>query len=193
MLYSAWERCFTLCHAIGLRLLRDFAANPQALATSARAVWLIRTPFFQSLVSRLQVQTAAQEERRPQRGQFSALCEFLLSFERWLADDIDPAIATDELVKRFSNVNQDVVEMNAGAIGIAEFPLFKEIKFGRLHDLVGRRNEIGHGAIINAPPNENFVELWDFTESLIISYCDAFTAWMRSTFTEEDLGENLSP
>jgi len=82
MLYSAWERCFTLCHAIGLRLLRDFAANPQSLATSARAVWLIRTPFFQSLVSRLQIQTAPQEERRPKRGQFSALCEFLLSFER---------------------------------------------------------------------------------------------------------------
>ena len=23
MLYLVWERCFTLCHAIGLRLLRD--------------------------------------------------------------------------------------------------------------------------------------------------------------------------
>jgi len=93
----------------------------------------------------------------------------------------------------FSNVNQDVVEINASAIGIAEFPPFKEIKFGRLHDLVGRRNEIGHGAIINAPPNENFVELWDFTESLIISYCDAFTSWMRFTFAEEEFQENLSP
>jgi hypothetical protein len=193
MLYSAWERCFTLCHAIGLRLLREFAANPQALTPSARAVWLIQTPFFQSLVSRLQIQTALQEERRPKRGQFSALCEFLLSFERWLTDGIDPAIATDELVMTFSNVNQEVVEMNASAIGIAEFPRFKEIKFGRLHDLVGRRNEIGHGAIISAPPNENFVELWDFTERLIHSYCDAFIAWTLSTFTEEDLGENLSP
>ena len=77
---------------------------------------------------------------------------------------------------RFSNVNQDVVEINAGAIGIDDFPLFKEIKLGRLHDLVGRRNEIGHGAIINAPPNENFVELWVFTENLITGYCDAFAA-----------------
>ena len=25
------ERCFTLCHAIHLRLLRDFAAKPRAL------------------------------------------------------------------------------------------------------------------------------------------------------------------
>jgi len=86
MLYSAWERCFTLCHAIGLRLLRDFAANPRALATSARALWLIRTSFFQSLVSRLQSHESPQEERRPKKGQFSALCEFLLAFERWLTD-----------------------------------------------------------------------------------------------------------
>lgn len=193
MLYSAWERCFTLCHAIGLRLLRDFAAKPRALASSARAVWLIRTPFFQSLVARLQSHALPQEERRPQKGQFSALCEFLLAFESWLTDAIDPAIATDELVMRFSNVNQDVVEMNAGAIGIDDFPLFKEIKLGRLHDLVGRRNEIGHGAIINAPPNENFVELWVFTENLITGYCDAFAAWMQVTFTEGDLEVNLSP
>ncbi len=193
MLYSVWERCFTLCHAIGLRILRDFAENPRDLATAARAVWLIRTPFFQSLVSRLQIQTSSPEEMRPQKGQFSAICEFLLYFERWLGDDIDPAVATDELVMRVSNVNPDVVEMNASAIGIADFPLFKEIKFGRLHDLVGRRNEIGHGAIINPPPNENFVELWDFTENLIISYCDAFIAWMQFTFTEEDLKVNLSP
>jgi hypothetical protein len=193
MLYSAWERCFTLCHAIGLRLIRDFAANPQALSTSTRAVWLIRTPFFQSLASRLQVQSQQQEERRPQRGQFSALCEFLISFEKWLANALDPSIVTDELVMRFSNVTQDVVEMNATAIGIADFPRFKEIKFGRLHDLVGRRNEIGHGAIISAPPNENFVDLWNFTERLIISYCEVFTAWMEFTFIEEDFDENLSP
>jgi len=91
MLYSAWERCFTLCHAIGLRLLRDFAVNPRALATSTRAVWLVRTPFFQSLVSRLQIQPSPQEERRPKKGQFSAVCEFLVSLDRWFVDAIDPS------------------------------------------------------------------------------------------------------
>ena len=150
MLYSAWERCFTLCHAIGLRLIRDLSVNPGSLATSARAVWLIRTPFYQSLVSKLQIQTSATEERGPKKGQFSALCDFLRAMERWLAEGIDSSIDTDELVMRFSNVNEDVVEINASAIGIAEFPLFKNIKFGRLHDLVGRRNEIGHGATSDA-------------------------------------------
>jgi len=156
-------------------------------------IWLIRTPFFRSLVSRLQTQTYVEEEKRPKRGQFSALCEFLIALERWLRSAIDPAIATDELVMRFSNVNQEVVEINASALGIADFPPFKQIKFGRLHDLVGRRNEIGHGAIINPPPNENFVELWNFTESLIVSYCDTFAEWIESTFIEASLEENLSP
>jgi len=110
-----------------------------------------------------------------------------------MAEAIDSSIETDELVMRFSNVNEDVVEINASAIGIAEFPHFQKIKFGRLHDLVGRRNEIGHGAIINAPPNENFVDLWEFTERLIVAYCDVFITWMQSTFTEEDSKENLTP
>ena len=70
---------------------RDFAAKPRALASSARAVWLIRTPFFQSLVARLQSHALPQEERRPQKGQFSALCEFLLAFESWLTDAIRPS------------------------------------------------------------------------------------------------------
>jgi hypothetical protein len=67
----------------------------------------------------------------------------------------------------FSNVNPDVVEINAMAIGIDEFPQFKNLKLGRLHDLVGQRNDIGHGAVIKPPSNDTFIDLWEFTENLV--------------------------
>jgi HEPN superfamily RiboL-PSP-like protein len=178
MLYSAWERCFTICHAVGLRLLRDIIPNPQSLSATTRAVWLIRTPFFQGLVSKLQNQVNAEVER-PKKGQFSALCEFLSAFDDWAQKSLDTAVDTSELVMTFSNVNPSVVELNAQAMGISTLAQFSALKLGRLNDLVGRRNDIGHGGIIEPPSNENFVDLWAFTEQLIEAYCDLFVAWMQ--------------
>src|ERR1019366_6114012 len=56
MLYSVWERYFTLCHAVGLRLIRESAGVARDLAATERAVWLLHTGFYQSLVSKLQSQ-----------------------------------------------------------------------------------------------------------------------------------------
>lgn len=179
MLYSAWERCFTLCHAVGLRLIRDVTANPQALEATTRAVWLIQMPFYQSLVSRLQNQSASENEK-PRKGQFAALCEFLEEFNIWGQRGFDASLSTANLVMTFSNVNPEVVEINAQAIGIAGFPAFKALKFGRLHDLVGSRNDIGHGARIVPPSNEQFTDLWQFTEKLIHDYSEVFKSWMLS-------------
>jgi hypothetical protein len=93
----------------------------------------------------------------------------------------------------FSNVNPDVVQLNANAVGISDFPAFQKIKLGRLHDLLGHRNEIGHGGFIKAPRNEIFVDLWKFTEDLIADYCAAFTAWMSDRFKEQAKAEQVEP
>ena len=77
MLYSAWERCFTLCHEVGLRLIRDTVTSPMTLGATNRAVWLIGTPFYQSLVAKLKNQSALDEESGPKKGHFVSLCEFL--------------------------------------------------------------------------------------------------------------------
>jgi hypothetical protein len=107
---------------------------------------------------------------------------------RWSNQGLDRSIETSDLVMRFSNVNQEVVEINAAAIGLVKCAAFQRLKLGRLHDLVGRRNEIGHGAIIEPPPNEQFRDLWDFTEALIVEYCNTFTDWMRSVSGETATG-----
>jgi hypothetical protein len=95
---------------------------------------------------------------------------------------LDQTINTDDLVMTFSNVNPDVVDLNARAIGIADFPKFKSLKLGRLHDLVGQRNDIGHGAIIEPPANGTFISLLEFTENLVKDYCDVFISWMQDNF-----------
>lgn len=181
MLYSAWERCFTLCHGITLRLIRDLAVKANDLKMPQRAAWLIKSQFYRSFIDKLKnISLTASDSSK---GEFSLLCEFLLKLENWLNESLDQAIDTDDLVMTFSNVNPKVVEINAQVIGINEFDNFRAIKFGRLHDLVGRRNGIGHGAIVDAPSNDVFVDLIKFTEELVNDYCNVFIEWIRTTYT----------
>jgi hypothetical protein len=118
------------------------------------------------------------EEKKIKKGHFGILCEFLTAFDGWLQSELDEVIDTDKLVMTFSNVNPDVVQLNAESIGIDNSPQFKAIKLGRLHDLVGQRNSIGHGAVIEPPSSENFSTLLAFTENLVTDYCELFIKWM---------------
>src|SRR5579862_6352534 len=105
LLYSAWERCFTLCHSIALRLLREQSTNPQSMNASERAIWLIRAPFYQSLIAKLMNLTPGDSEQRVKRGHFSLLCDFLMELENWNTRAIDASVDTEALVMTFSNVN----------------------------------------------------------------------------------------
>ncbi len=183
MLYSIWERCFTLCHAIGLRLIRDMTEKVNDLDPTQRSVWLLQTEFYKSMISRLRDGFAA-DIKKAKKGHFGLLCEFLPRLDEWQLDELDHSISTDTLVMTFSNVNPDVVEINALAIGISEFPAFRNLKLGRLHDLVGQRNGIGHGAVIDPPSNDIFLNLLTFTEDLVRDYCTVFSEWIVARFPE---------
>jgi hypothetical protein len=191
MLYSVWERCFTLCHAITLRLIRDVTSTASALSAQQRAVWLLKSPFYNSLVDRLRNpgrprDAAASVDMRPKtkKGEFIIMSEFLSQFDNWLLNGLDQAINTDDLVMKFSNVNPDVVELNARAIGITNFKKFGQLKLGQLNDLVGQRNDIGHGANIDPPTNNTFKGLLQFTEKLVEDYCTVFIEWIQSSFPD---------
>ena len=180
MLYAVWERCFTLCQSISLRMIRDECKHTRALTSVQRALWLQCQPFYQRFLDQIRTSTAPAFAKRVKRGPFNALSEFMGNFDEWMNREIDNAINTDDLVISFSNVNPDVVRLNAAVIGIEEHHGFKKLDFGRLHDLVGRRNEIGHGGIVNIPGNREFSELWVFTENLVTHYCDSFSDWILS-------------
>lgn len=189
MLYSAWERCFTLCHAIALRLIRDTATTAHTLDTSLKAVWLQQEGFYQSFIAQLRKQEGAEGSEKPKKGNYTALCDFISKLDGWSGAALNESVETEKLVMTFSNVNGDVVEVDARAIGIAEHEVFKQIKLEQLHELVGRRNDIGHGGKVKAPDNPDFERLLNFTEGLITSYCDAFISWIGATFDRESLTE----
>ena len=186
MLYSAWERCFTLCHAIAFRLIRDVTAKACDLDAPQRGIWLLNSPFYRSLVDQLRRDYVFT---RTGKGEYSLLCEFLPKLDDWLNNGLDQALNIDDLVMTFSNVNPCVVELNAQAIGIANFTQFKELKTGLLHDLVGARNDIGHGASIEPPTNERFTILLDFTETLVKKYFAVFIQWLETTFADNEQTE----
>jgi hypothetical protein len=191
MLYSVWERCFTLCHAIALRLIRDVTSTASTLSPQQRAIWLLKSSCYDRLVDRLRRPdrprdgaALAHVRARTQKGEFSITCEFLSDFDKWLLNGLDEGINTDDLVMTFSNVNPDVVKLNGRAIGISDFEKFEQLQLGRLHDLVGQRNGIGHGAIIEPPKNDTFKDLLEFTEKLIEDYCSIFIEWINSSFPD---------
>jgi hypothetical protein len=139
--------------------------------------------FYQSFTKKiLNAASAAEGEARPKRSHFPTLAEFLRGLDEWSLSPLDKSVETNSLVMTFSNVNVDVVILNAEALGISSFPAFGEIKFGRLHSLVGHRNNIGHGGTLAAPDNSEFTELWNYTENLIEVYSETFKAWIRSRF-----------
>lgn len=189
MLYSAWERCFTLCHAITLRLIRDTAKTAHALDAPLKAAWLQQEGFYQSFIAQLRKQEGSEDPAKPKKGNFEALCAFITKLDGWSGTALNESIETEKLVMTFSNVNGEVVKMNARVIGISEHDGFKQIRLEQLHELVGRRNDIGHGGTVKAPENPDFDRLLGFTEGLITSYCDAFVSWIGSTFNSDTQSE----
>jgi len=182
ILYAAWERCFTFCNAIAWRRLREECPAASTLSSPERAAWLMQAGFYRSYTKTLLNASSAGDDDKPKKSHFPTLAGFLGSLDGWHSSPLDPNVDPDSLVMTFSNVNPDVVELNAEALGMATFPDFVAIKFGRLHSLVGLRNNIGHGGTIAPPANSEFTDLWDFTEHLIEDYSETFKGWLSVKF-----------
>jgi hypothetical protein len=180
MLYAAWERCFTLCHSIGLRRVRAIHRSYGALPTVQRALWLQQQGFYKSYLSRVRSgDYSLGGSQRHSRGAFDALSQFLEELESWTGQEVESNTATQALVMTFSNINPDVVRMNLRPLGPTAGWVFEGVDLERLHELVSRRNDIGHGGIVAPPGNREFTELWTYVETLIGSYCTAFAGWIE--------------
>jgi hypothetical protein len=182
LLYAAWERCFTFCNAIAWRRVRDECPAASTLSSPERAAWLMQAGFYQGFTKKLLNASSVGEDDKPKRSHFPTLSEFLGSLDGWHSSPLDQTVDADSLVMTFSNVNPDVVKVNAEALGMTTFPDFVAIRFGRLHNLVDLRNNIGHGGTIAPPANGEFTDLWDFTEKLIEDYSETFKSWLLVRF-----------
>jgi hypothetical protein len=117
ILYAAWERCFTICNAVAWRRLREECPAADTLSSTERAAWLMRAAFYQSFTKKLlNASSVGDDDSKPKKSQFPTLSEFLGALDGWHSSPLDPNVDADSLVMTFSNVNPEVVELNAEAL-----------------------------------------------------------------------------
>ena len=78
----------------------------------------------------------------------------------------------------YANVKEQVVQLNAEAIGLDKCSSFSKVNFASLDKLVALRNDIGHGNIIKAPGEKETDELISYTKQLMTSYADVIEEWI---------------
>lgn len=180
-LYAVWERCFTTNFAIMAKILHHESSSPSVLSSPQAALWLQAEPFFDSFSTKIRDGISPGKRKSIRSGKYKALTEFINKYRGWECGGMNSSIDTSSLVMTFSNVNCEVLDVNAEAIGLNLLPEFLSFRksVGRLEDLVGRRNDIGHGTMSRPPKNREFQELVDLTKNhLIAEFCDVVQYWI---------------
>lgn len=189
MLYSVWERVFSLCTSICLRVIQQEYERAAECPASARAFWLRKADFFKSFVSSVRdlmeleredsaFQQSTGFKKKISKGAFNLSVEVLSKLDEWHKKPLDHKSGCEDLVITYSNVNDSVVATNAEAIGLANLDAYKTLDLSKLGLLVGIRNGIGHGASLNAPGPRELGELIDYSEALVSQYVNVTSEWI---------------
>jgi len=170
ILYSVWERLFSIGNGVCIRLLIEADRNSSRFSVDQRAFWLLKEPFYESFTKKIRVDHPTVD----------ISIKLLNEIERFHGSPLRSHESEKILVTK-SNVNHDVVVLNAKLINITTTMAYKRIDFSRLDELVGRRNGIGHGNNISPPGKKEFEELLGYTKMLVSDYSKALLEWIRST------------
>lgn len=190
MLYSVWERMFSLCTSICLRVIQREYERASDCPASARAFWLRKADFFKSFVASVRDLVELEREdsvfqqttgfkKSISKGAFNLSVEVLAKLDDWHSKPLDHKSGCEDLVITYSNVNGSVVATNAEAIGLADLGAYKALDLTRLGQLVGIRNGIGHGASLNPPGPRELGELIGYSEALIAQYANVTCEWIE--------------
>lgn len=184
-LYAIWERCFRTAFGIMASVVRQQAETPAKMNFYQATLWLQKESFVTSFLDKLR-QKPIEGDEVPNRkaikaSAYKGLVEFLTNIITWHSQKLRNASPDDELVMTFSNVNSSVIDANAEAIGLSLLPEYKEFRaqIGRLDDLVGKRNDIGHGTLAQPPGPREFNDIRAFVSDLLISrFCEVVQTWI---------------
>lgn len=174
LIYAAWEGYFRIVCAVCLRRKYITGKKAKKYPTSFSGLWLQKEGFVQSYLQKLVNSMQLGRPHRPSAGQYAALCSLSTDLSVWLDAPMVVAPSFGDLVMTFSNVNREVVKLNADAIGLD----ITGINFGRLDELLGRRNEIAHGGLLTFPSDLDVDELLVYTGALINSFDSAVAGWL---------------
>jgi hypothetical protein len=184
-LYAVWERCFRTSFGIMAMVVRQEASHPAVMSFEQATLWLQRESFVTSFIAKLHSRTSNLDGTPTRKsinsGSYRTLVEFLSNLIGWHNHKLQNIPLDSDLVMTFSNVNVAVLDANAQAIGLSLLPEFVEFRkcIGRLDDLVGRRNDIGHGTLASPPGAREFKALSELVSDLLVSkFCEVVQTWI---------------
>ncbi|WP_460104205.1 hypothetical protein [Pseudomonas sp. S2_D10] len=191
MLYSVWERCFSVWTSICLRSIRENTSRAMDCPPEIRAFWLRKADFFKSFVDVIRDVMELEREdsifqqtsgltKKISKGGFHLSSKVLGSLDSWHTQPFSNKQDVKELVLTYSNVNDAVVTVNAEALGLSRMSSYSDLDLSKLGGLVGMRNAIGHGASLTPPGSRELLELLDYTESLIKQYANVVIEWLST-------------
>lgn len=187
LLYSTWERLFTIGHSLCLRIIRDKFRTAGECPPESRALWLRHAPFFKSFVDVTrglieldrelgQSEKIKKMKEKTSKGIYQSTVKMIESLDEWNSLPLNADVS--DLVMTYANVNQHVAELNAAIISLEKVSTFSAINFSLLDKLVGLGNVIGHGGNLKAPGEKETDELLEYTKGLISSYSNSLLEWM---------------
>lgn len=175
VIYAAWEGFFRISCSICLRRKFFKGKKVKRYDESYAALWLQKEGFLNSFLDRLfSSMNLGKPPKNANAGRYHALASFTGSIMQWLETPADHLQNFDDLVMTHSNVNKDVALINCKIIGID----VSGLSFGRLNDLLGRRNEIAHGGLIDYPSEQVVIDLLSYTNGLLNDFNQAVNDWL---------------
>lgn len=184
-LYAVWERCFRTAFGIMGSVIRQQAETPSGMDFSQATLWLQRESFVTSFLDKVRSKPIEGDDLPSRKviksSAYKSLAEFFSNLINWHSQKLNNAPPDNELVMTFSNVNGAVLDANADAFGLSNLPEYQNFRaqIGRLDDLVGRRNDIGHGTLARPPGPREFDELRTLVSELLVSrFCEVVQTWI---------------
>ncbi|AEA71625.1 Hypothetical protein PSEBR_m1620 [Pseudomonas brassicacearum subsp. brassicacearum NFM421] len=196
MLYSVWERSFSVWTSICLKSIRESTIKAIDCSPEIRAFWLRKADFFKSFIDIIRDVMELEREdsifqqtsglsKKITKGGFHLSSKVLGGLDAWHQQPFSSKQDVKELVLTYSNVNDAVVAVNAEALGLSLMSTYQHLDLSKLGGLVGMRNAIGHGASLSAPGAREMTELLDYTDSLIAQYANVVIEWLDTYATPD--------
>ncbi|MDH0494072.1 MAE_28990/MAE_18760 family HEPN-like nuclease [Comamonas aquatica] len=179
--YSIWERFFRTSNAIVIKIIRSktYSSNDglhKRLNAYQIACFLQKEPFYQTYLDK----NKSFDSVKIKGGIFENLSNFIDKLLKWIHSPLPISVEPEKMVMTFSNVNKEVVLVNAKSTGMIKLPEFNDFinEIGPIEEFVGIRNDISHGALIEYISQRKFDYLLEFSKKIINGYCHICQLWI---------------